>query len=68
VVAGLGAKRAARDQLSFADRQGVLVERRLGQIPMHGAKIFEAEFVRAVGAVPYTRFLHARSPKQMGRF
>ena len=29
---------------------------------MHLGKVFEAEFVSAIGAVPQTRFLHERPP------
>ena len=58
-MAGLGAERAAGDDRRLAGGDGVLVERRLGQIPVDRGEIFEAEFVGAVGAVPHTRFLHA---------
>jgi len=66
VVAGLGAERAAIDQLGFAGADSVLVKRRLGQIPMDFFEVFETEFVGAVGTVPHTRFLHQK-PSQTGR-
>ena len=56
--AGLRADRAALDQRRLPCCDGVLVERRRGQIPMHRAQPLEAEFIGAVGAVPQTRFLH----------
>ena len=45
---------------------GVLVERRFGQVPVDLGEVFETEFVGAIGAVPHTRFLHANS-SQTGR-
>ena len=56
--AGLRADRAALDQRRLPCCDGMLVERRRGQIPMHRAQPLEAEFIGAVGAVPQTRFLH----------
>ena len=56
--AGLRADRAALDQRRLPCCDGVLIERRRGQIPMHRAQPLEAEFIGAVGAVPQTRFLH----------
>ena len=67
VMAGLGAKRAACDQRRFARRDRVLIKCRLGQVPAYLGQIFEAEFVGAIGAVPYTLLLHANS-SQLGRF
>ena len=56
--AGLRADRAALDQRRLPCCDGMLVERRRGQIPMHRAQPLEAEFIGTVGAVPQTRFLH----------
>ena len=68
VMAGLGAERAAVDQRGFLVGQRVLIERRLGQIPMNGCEVFQAEFVGAIGTVPHTSFLHQISPTQAGLF
>jgi hypothetical protein len=38
----------------------MLVEQRLGQVPVDCGEIFEAEFVSAVSAVPHTLLLHAK--------
>jgi hypothetical protein len=35
---------------------------------MNFGEIFEAEFVGAIGTVPYTLLLHANSSQQAGRF
>ncbi len=58
VMAGLGAERAAGDdgRLAVADR--VLVERGCGEVPMDRFEVLQAEFVGAVGTVPYARLLH----------
>ncbi len=56
--AGVGGQRPAGGELRFTARDGVFVERGLGQIPMNGGEIFEAEFVRAIGAISGTRLLH----------
>ena len=66
VVAGLGAERAAFDERGFAGGDGMLVKRRLGQVPVDRGELFEAEFVGAIGAVPHTRFLHAKSSQTGG--
>ena len=58
VDAGFRAQRAALDDRGLARRDGMLVKRGRGQIPMHRAQIFETEFIGAEGAVPQTRFLH----------
>jgi len=39
-MAGLGAQRAAVNNRGFLIGQRVLVERRLGQVPMDGREIF----------------------------
>src|SRR5262249_16129259 len=56
--AGLGAQRAALDQVRLAVANGVLVERGLRQIPMDRGGIIEAELGSGVSAVPETGFLH----------
>ena len=66
VVTGLGAERAAFDQRGFTSRDGMLVERRFGQVPAHRRQILETEFIGAIGAVSHTRFLHANSSPASG--
>ena len=61
-MAGFGAERAARDDRGLVGRDGVLVERRLGQVPSHLGETLETELVGATGAVPHTRLLHAIFP------
>jgi hypothetical protein len=56
--AGLGTERAALDDGAFPVGDGVLVERRLQQVPMDRRQFREAEFVSAVSAVPRPCFLH----------
>ena len=56
--AGLGAERAALDDVTFLVGDRVLVERRLGQVPVDRSEILEAEFVGAMSAVTQTCFLH----------
>ena len=58
VMSGFGAERAAGDDGRLIVADGVLVKRGLGKIPMNAGEIFEAEFVGAVRAIPYTSFLH----------
>ena len=60
-MAGFGAERAAGDDRGLAVRDGMLVERRLEQIPVDRGQSLEAEFVGAVGAIPHPSFLHAHS-------
>ncbi len=68
---GLRAERAAFHQRSLLRRNGMLVKRRGGQIPMDGAEVLESEFVGAVALVPQTGFLHGCSlhdgPAEAGR-
>jgi hypothetical protein len=60
VVTGFGAKRSARHDRSFSGRNGMLVEQRLGEVPVNCGEILEAEFVSAVSAVPHTLLLHPK--------
>ncbi len=60
VVTGLGAERPTCHDRSFTRRNGVLVEQRLGQVPVDCGEIFEAKFVSAIGTVPHTLLLHAK--------
>ncbi len=62
VMAGLRAERAAGNDCALTRTNSVLVERRLGQIPIYFGEIFKTEFVGAVGTVPHTRFLHEFLP------
>ena len=65
VVAGLGAERAAGDdgRLAVADR--VLVERRVGQVPVDRSEVLEAELVGAIGGVAQTGFFHGNSSSRV---
>ncbi len=63
VVSGEGRQRAAGDDRSFAVADGVFVERRFGEIPIHAGKAFEAEFIGAKCGIPHTSLLHARPPR-----
>src|SRR6185295_7949653 len=67
VVTGLRAECATRDDRSFTRGDGMLVEQRLGQVPVDCGEIFETEFVSAISAVPHTLLLHANS-SQLSRF
>ena len=60
VMTGLGAERPARHDRSFPCRNGMLVEQRLGEVPVDSGQILEAEFVSAVSAVPHTLLLHQK--------
>ena len=64
--AGLGAERAALDDMALVGGERVFVELLGGQIPVDRGQILQAELVRAMGAVPKTRFFHARPPHQSG--
>ena len=65
VDAGLGAQRAALDDLGLAVRDGVLVKGFRGEVPVNGSQVGKAEFVGAMGAVSQTCFLHgAFSPDE----
>ena len=61
VNAGLGTEGAAFDDVAFLVGDRVFVKRRLGEIPVNGGKILEAEFVGAMGAITQTCFLHGTS-------
>jgi hypothetical protein len=65
VMTGLGAERAARDDGGFPVPDCVLVKRRLGQIPMDRAEVFEAEFVGAEGGITQTEFFHRNSSSHL---
>jgi hypothetical protein len=60
VMAGLGAERAASDDLGFAVADGVLVERSFGQVPVNRAKVLEAKRIGAASGVAQTGFLHGQ--------
>ena len=68
---GLRAERAAFHERSLLRRNGMLVKRGGGQIPVDGAEVLESEFVGAVALVPQTGFLHGCSlhdgPAEAGR-
>jgi hypothetical protein len=57
-MACLGAERTASDDRRLTVTNGMLVERRFGQVPVDRRKIVQAEFVRAKGAVAQTRLFH----------
>ena len=60
--AGLGDESSAGRDLTFVVADRILVEPRLGEIPMQAREALEAEFVGAMGAVAHTRFLHDQPP------
>jgi hypothetical protein len=62
VDAGLGAERAALDDMTFPGGDRVFVELLGGQIPVDAGQILQAEPVRAMRTVPKTRLFHARPP------
>ena len=60
--AGLGAECAALDHMALVARNGKFVELLGRKIPADSGQILQAEFVRAMGIVPKTRFFHAKPP------
>ena len=59
VDAGLGAERAAFNDMAFIRGEREFVELLGGKIPVDRCEVLEAEFLGAVSAVPQTRLLHA---------
>ncbi len=58
VHAGLGAERAAVHDRALTVGHRMLVQRRLGEIPMDGREAFEAKFIGAMGAVSQSCLVH----------